>query len=879
MTNVQVLEDFLSVLEECDVETDPRFVAEIFWLAQFLPPESFRGTYGTDGEDAGDGEADSDDDSDEETKEEQKPKTSDVYRIYEQTRQHFEETAPGSKAKLRGGRNSLESLALVRALRPLRRKFRSKQGLILDEESTADESAKTGFVVPVFEPDAERWFSITLVVDQAPSMVLWHKTIREFISVLTSSGAFNVVRCLQVRYGSDEVELVLESGAFVKRPVFGQARREIIIVLSDCTDNNWSGKLLPEIRSWSFQVPVAICQLLPEHLWSHTLLGAPDVSIRSRTPGVANSMLEIEYMEREAASGVPIPVFSMTPLAVLNWASMAMGQGVQSCSGVFVGTSLLEEKSYLPTIAESLSPTERLHRFRCWASPSAFKLACYLAPVPVFLPIMRYVQEKMTASDDYQQLHLAEVFLGGVLEVNKQSSNPEAVEYAFVGPSHGQPGLRDLLLSFLHKREVLAIRHAVSEYAKRELAHICTESDGESLRVLVSDSEGTEIVSASDQPFATVSVELLRQIGISKTEHEVSTEGEKIEVVPRIIVKEHLTEKKKPMEKKQKSKKSTDQKPLTQKQAGQAFEHAVVEAIKGVVGENNIDVIEGKRGSLVESDFETLEPASQDDILSAAFAAIRRLQNFEPQLSIASSSREKLELRIPDRKSSGIEARDMIISKKSQFWEIGIIAKHQHEALKSSRLSKTIDFGRDWLGSSCSSDYFLKTAPIFDRLSDLRQEGFTWSSLDDKDDTIYVPLLEAFREELLRIDQVLQGKAAEKLVRYLIGEHDYYKIVKKLGQEVKIQVFNFNGTLNQPADGIEPVERLKRMSLPQAISRLDFKSDARGKSKTTLELFCDNDWRVSFRLHNASKFVEPSLKFDINLVGIPSDLDTLYVSY
>jgi hypothetical protein len=37
-------------------------------------------------------------------------------------------------------------------------------------------------------------------------------------------------------------------------------------------------------------------------------------------------------------------------------------------------------------------------------------------------------------------------------------------------------------------------------------------------------------------------------------------------------------------------------------------------------------------------------------------------------------------------------------------------------------------------------------------------------------------------------------------------------------------------------------------------------------------MYFDKGWQISFRIHNASTMVEPSLKFDINIVGLPSNL-------
>ena len=46
-------------------------------------------------------------------------------------------------------------------------------------------------------------------------------------------------------------------------------------------------------------------------------------------------------------------------------------------------------------------------------------------------------------------------------------------------------------------------------------------------------------------------------------------------------------------------------------------------------------------------------------------------------------------------------------------------------------------------------------------------------------------------------------------------------------------------------------------------------------SDTTAELYLDEGWQFSFRIHNAKDYVEPSLKFDIQILGMPTTLMTI----
>ena len=64
---------------------------------------------------------------------------------------------------------------------------------------------------------------------------------------------------------------------------------------------------------------------------------------------------------------------------------------------------------------------------------------------------------------------------------------------------------------------------------------------------------------------------------------------------------------------------------------------------------------------------------------------------------------------------------------------------------------------------------------------------------------------------------------------------------------------------------------IPKADLPTEIISLRFKPD----SKSTAELYLNNGWSLSFRIHNASTIVEPSLKFDIQFLGVPANIITV----
>ena len=71
--------------------------------------------------------------------------------------------------------------------------------------------------------------------------------------------------------------------------------------------------------------------------------------------------------------------------------------------------------------------------------------------------------------------------------------------------------------------------------------------------------------------------------------------------------------------------------------------------------------------------------------------------------------------------------------------------------------------------------------------------------------------------------------------------------------------------LNQPSKTRKPVKTISVPQLPTEIVSLRFKPG----STTTVEMYLNNGWQLSFRIHNASTNVEASLKFDIQIIGLP----------
>lgn len=136
-----------------------------------------------------------------------------------------------------------------------------------------------------------------------------------------------------------------------------------------------------------------------------------------------------------------------------------------------------------------------------------------------------------------------------------------------------------------------------------------------------------------------------------------------------------------------------------------------------------------------------------------------------------------------------------------------------------------------------------------------------------------MPLLNAFIKEIST--QVSKNKNVPRLlVEYLLSKYDFYKVISVDNKRLTtIQSFNMYGTLNQPSRVKSPSIKVPIIKLPQKLLYIGFKS----RSKTTIIMSFDNGWQFSFRIHNAKNIIEPSLKFDIQIVGMPADINIKYI--
>ena len=305
---------------------------------------------------------------------------------------------------------------------------------------------------------------------------------------------------------------------------------------------------------------------------------------------------------------------------------------------------------------------------------------------------------------------------------------------------------------------------------------------------------------------------------------------------------------------------------------GRAYEYICLHTLNKAIGRiRNSEIEKNSCYEAAEHAWNTLSGAEKALYTLSAKSTIDTIFALEP--NIIEKENDVLKLYIQsDEHGEVADVRDIIIQRKDIVWEIGLSIKHNHMAVKHSRLGKVLDFGEKWYGIKCSDDYWNEVKPIFDFLDVEKSKGTYFRDLNSKEDDVYVPLLNAFMREVKK--QVENDSSIpRKLVEYLLSKYDFYKVISIDSQRITtIQSFNMYGTLNLPSKTQAPTLEVPVIDLPTSLLYIGFKP----KSKTTVIMSFDNGWQFSFRIHNAKDIVESSLKFDIQIAGIPADVDVKF---
>ncbi|RKI72897.1 TIR domain-containing protein [Corallococcus sp. AB049A] len=425
------------------------------------------------------------------------------------------EQVPALPIRVPTGAALPHSLALGRALRPLRRRVPSRTQKVLDEVASVEFIADTGVWAPILRPGSMRWLDLALVVDTSSSMNLWRQTVAEFQELLRFQGAFRNVRTWSLSTDEKEGPLRLVSGMQAGSPLLQVTEpqelndpggRQLVMVLSDCVGPRWhSGDVFKLLEDWGRSGPAIVVQLLPEQFWNRTALRhGSTVLLRASRSGLPNSQLQVSRRSRRpppSARVQAVPVVHLEPAALGEWANMLAGGTASPLGFEFRGARPSPEGP----VETGATPTARelVQHFHATASAPARKMMGLLAAVPVSLPVMRLIRE--TLVPDARQEHLAEVFLGGLLQElpgQEAQGDPDAREYDF------KPGVRELLLDAVPVGSARAVLLQVSEYIAKRM-----DQSRDFAALLLDPTKDATAFVMQNRRFATLARSVLQRMG------------------------------------------------------------------------------------------------------------------------------------------------------------------------------------------------------------------------------------------------------------------------------------------------------------------------------------------------------------------------------
>ncbi|KFU79385.1 Tetratricopeptide repeat-containing protein [Amycolatopsis lurida] len=380
-----------------------------------------------------------------------------------------------------GGVVLLESLEYFRALRSLKRETASRRhnNVVLDEVATAVRVAETGRWWPVTRSRTERWLDLTLVLDNGPSMALWRPRVSAFVELLRQVGAFRTVQVRLLETAKDSEEgLVLRGGtpgspARDPDEIVDSSGRRAVLLLTDGVGDAWQNKdaLYPMLARWGRSMPVSIVHLLPPWLWGRCGMEPHKAWLRVPNALAPNSRWGCDLADAWLEPGsqvpghlVPVPVLELRPRSLGWWAGLMTGENTGAAGGTVVLATERISRSDFADPPVTLSPAERVHRFRSVASPPALRLAQLLAAVPVRLDIAKLVGQRFVPEAGVE--HLLELLLSGMMYAPalRKGESTWDTDGVFAFPE----AVRELLLSGARRSETASVvRVAATHFGDR----------------------------------------------------------------------------------------------------------------------------------------------------------------------------------------------------------------------------------------------------------------------------------------------------------------------------------------------------------------------------------------------------------------------------
>jgi hypothetical protein len=357
------------------------------------------------------------------------------------------------------------SRRIARSLQPLKRRVLSATETEPDEEATAEYAVDTGLWLPRYRPVQARWLGLVLIVDDSPSMAVWRPTAAALRLLLERHGSFRSVRTLLLSPATGDEPAANPrlrdptGGTRSPAELLDPTGRQLFLVFTDGIGQLWrdpgTDRLL---RMWGTSGPLAIVNPFPQGYWQRGNLSPRRCRLWAPRPAASNAALQVRYPpemtnpfdESVPERSLPVPVVELSARWLRWWAGVVtepLGWMDAVVHPVDPSTPPIP-----PPAAEPASPTETVVRFRAAASPTAFRLATYLAAAPLELPLLRRIQQTLLPQSTPR--HLAEVVTSDLVRpVDGRVSSFEFAE-----------GVREALLACTTRDDSAKVIRAVATH-------------------------------------------------------------------------------------------------------------------------------------------------------------------------------------------------------------------------------------------------------------------------------------------------------------------------------------------------------------------------------------------------------------------------------
>ncbi|MEV0634041.1 FxSxx-COOH system tetratricopeptide repeat protein [Streptomyces sp. NPDC050619] len=357
---------------------------------------------------------------------------------------------------------------LARALHQLARRIPSRDGLELDEETTAEQGVADGLWMPFLRPTRVSAFDLVLLLDDAPTMKIWEETAARLGRAAEHSGAFRSVRTIRVtvpRTGT--ATLRWSTGRAVADPaeLLDGRRGRIFLVVTDGLAHGWAATAADELLGrLAHAGPTALVHLLPPHLRHRSSLYPYPVVLEAGGFGAPNDGLghwappggpdPMRPLPDAGDDSVAVPVLSLKPASLAAWSDLVTGgRGVRRSLPVVLAGAL-SKGAPAPGLRAPRFPraaTAAVRRFFSLATPSARRLATQLAAIPFDFDLVEQLRRRVMPETGPD--HLAEILMGGLID--------------WEGGAEGRPefaeGVREALLATTTRSQLARTVSVVGE--------------------------------------------------------------------------------------------------------------------------------------------------------------------------------------------------------------------------------------------------------------------------------------------------------------------------------------------------------------------------------------------------------------------------------